>query len=214
MENHILSADDLLNLLPESFMKLSVHEQELSLSIYRKLATGQPVPKEVLAIDTTLSIKEIEDILGKWPGVFYDNDQIIGYWGLAILKMTHTIKLENQDVYGWCAWDTLFIPQLLEKPATIISKDPVTKAKISFQIDKNGNLINDDTQTMVSMLIPDEEQIMEDVVTNFCHYIFFFINKNSGKKWVNEHEGTFLISLQHAIELSQMKNKLQYGNKF
>lgn len=213
MKNQIISANDLLNLLPESFMKLSDQEQKLSLAIYRNLATGKPVSNSTLASNVSLTTKEVDSILEKWPGVFYDDDKIIGYWGLAISKMAHTIKLQEQILYGWCAWDTLFIPQLLDKPATIISKDPVTNEKIIIQIDQHGNLIDEDAEVMVSMLIPDEEQIMENIVTSFCHYIHFFENKNNGNKWVNEHEGTFLISLQQAIELSQTKNELQYGNK-
>lgn len=213
MENNLISATDLLNLLPESFVKLTDSERELSLTIYRKLAMCQPVSKEELESETSLSISEVNDILDKWPGVFYDDDKIIGYWGLAINKMAHKIKLEDYDLYGWCAWDTLFLPQLLDKPATILSNDPVSKEKIDIHIDRNGNLIDESSEIMVSMLLPDEEQIMENIVTSFCHYIYFFENEINGNKWIKENEGTFLISLQQAIELSKTKNKLQYGSK-
>ena len=56
--------------------------------------------------------------------------------------------------------------------------------------------------------------MMEDIVASFCHYIHFFKNEKNGIQWINQHEKTFLISLDQAIELSQAKNKLQYENEF
>ena len=206
------SATDLLNLLlPEAFTSLTKDKQKLSLAIYRNLEKGKPVSLEDLVSTTTLNEETIRDILKEWPGVYYnDNQEIIGYWGLAIQEMPHKIELSDTTLYGWCAWDTLFIPELLRKDATIRSTDHFTKEEVVIEIDRNGNLVSGSDDIYVSMIAVDEEDILDDVVTTFCHFIYFFNNKSSGEAWVSKQEGTFLISLQEAIELSQAKNRLQY----
>jgi alkylmercury lyase len=97
--------------LPDVFMKLTKKEQELSLAIYRGLGTGSPISREELAQVTSLSIKEVNEILNRWTGIYYDNERrIIGYWGLSTQEMPHEIRLQGTTIWGWCAWDTLFIP--------------------------------------------------------------------------------------------------------
>ena len=214
IQNKKISVDELLGLLPESFTSLTNQEQELSLAIYRNLGRGMPVSQEKLSASTTLSTGEIDVILKKWPGVFYEGGSIVGYWGLAIGEMPHQIQFEDRKLYGWCAWDTLFIPQILGEAATIFSRDQESKEQIVIRLDQNGDLIEAESEIMVSMLIPDEERMMEDLVSSFCHYIHFYKKEKNGIQWIDQHEKTFLISLDQAIELSQAKNQLQYQNEF
>jgi alkylmercury lyase len=205
------SATDLLNNLPEIFTSLTKDKQELSLSIYRNLEKGKPVSLEDLISTTTLSEEMISDTLNEWPGLYYnENQEIIGYWGLAIQKMPHMMEFSDKTLYGWCAWDSLFIPELLRKNATIRSTDYFTKEEIVIKIDRNGNLLSGSDEIYISMLSVDEEDIRDDVVTTFCHFIYFFKSKSFGEAWVSKHKGTFLISLKEAVELSQTKNRLQY----
>ncbi len=207
------SAKDLLKSLPDSFTKLSEEEQELSLAIYHGLEKGNPLKIEDLVSATTLDKFTVKAIIKKWPAIFYDSNQhIIGYWGLAIQEMGHKIELNDKTLYGWCAWDTLFIPQLIEKDAVIRSTDHLTKEEVVIEIDRNGNLLAGDDDIYISMLTVDEKSIQEDVVTTFCHFVHFFKSKSSGVDWISKHDGTFLITLNEAIELSKIKNSLQYRN--
>ena len=155
IQNQNISVDELLGLLPESFTNLAKQEQELSLAIYRRLGHGMPVSQEKLAASTSLSNGEIATILKKWPGVFYEEGRIVGYWGLTIREMAHQIQFEDRKLYGWCAWDTLFIPQILGEAATVFSKDQVSKEQIKIRLDQNGNLVEAESEIKVSMLIPD-----------------------------------------------------------
>ena len=214
METNIqnqFSSKDFLKLLPEALISLTRKKQELSLAIYKGLEKGKAVSIDDLKSTTTLSRDVINDFLSEWPGIFYDDaKRIIGYWGLAIQEMLHKIELKDKTLYGWCAWDTLFIPQLIDKDAIIRSIDNTTKEEIVIEIDRQGNLISGNDDIVVSMLTVDEEKFKENVVTSFCHFIYFFKNKTSGEVWVSKHDGTFLITLKEAIELSQTKNRLQY----
>lgn len=207
------SATDFLRQLPEAFTKLNRDQRELSLSLYRYLAKGLPVGVDDLVATTSLEEVRVKEILNDWPGIYYNDDhKITGYWGLAIIEMGHKIEFENKTLFGWCAWDTLFLPQLLGKDAVIRSSDQSTNEEVVIEVDGNGNLASDGTDIYVSLLEVDEESIKEEVISSFCHFIYFFKSRSSGETWVSQHNGTFLITLEEALELSQTKNRLQYDD--
>lgn len=167
------SATELLKLLPESFTNLPLEEQELSLAIYNGLATGKPVNIEDLVNNASLNRDVVSEIIGRWPGIFYNDDmEIVSYWGLAIPEMIHKIQLKDLTLYGWCAWDTLFIPQLIAQKATIRSTCMTTKEEIVIELDKHGNLVSTKDDIVVSMLTIDEENLHDDVIATFCHFIY------------------------------------------
>lgn len=208
-EEHL---NNLLNLLPDQFMNLPENNRGLALEIYRRLGEGHPVKLEDLIADKEISLKEAKEFLDSSGGAFYnDAGDIVGFWGLAVQKMAHKIIIDQRTVYGWCAWDALFIPQLLGEAATIESLSP-TKEIIKLKLSAQGDVLEGSEDIMVSFLEPDAGKMMENVVANFCHYIFLFKDKSSGEEWVKEHEGTFLLPLQDVINLSKEKNQRQFGN--
>ena len=204
--------NDLLNLLPDQFINLPENKRGLALELYRQLGKGHPVNLEDLLVDKEISVEEAKEFLDSSGGVFYNDDgNIVGFWGIALPKMAHKIITDKQILYGWCAWDALFIPQLLGKTATIESLSP-TKEVIKLKLSEQGDVLEGSEDVMVSFLEPDAGKMMENVVANFCHYIFLFKDKSSGEEWVKEHEGTFLLPLQDVISLSKEKNFRQFGN--
>ena len=204
--------NDLLNLLPDQFINLPENKKELALEIYRRLGKGQPVSLDDLLADKEISLEEAKEFLDSSGGVFYNDDgDIVGFWGIAVQKMAHKIITDQQTIYGWCAWDALFIPQLLGEAATIESLSP-TKEIIKLKLSEQGDVLEGSENIMVSFIEPDAGKMMENVVANFCHYIFLFKDKSSGEQWVKEHEGTYLLPLQDVINLSKEKNLRQFGN--
>src|SRR5260370_10040737 len=110
------------------FPALNLFEQRLSLELYRLLSGGQPVMRAALAERLRVAIETIDRILDRWPGVFSDSERrIIGYWGLSIAAAytsPHRLTIDGQRLSAWCAWDTLFLPSLLGKPAEVESRSP------------------------------------------------------------------------------------------
>ncbi len=108
--------DQLLKVLPKVFTQLTPLEQQISIGIYQQLAKGIPVDHHELAGILGLSSGDVEGIIDEWTGIYRDEQQrIIGYWGLALNDMPNRMIIDNRTLYAWCAWDSLFIPPLLEK---------------------------------------------------------------------------------------------------
>ncbi len=100
-----------LDAFPTTFMTLSRDEQQVSLAIYRLLATGEPVPPEAIAVEAGVAVKRVGELLDQWMGVYRDAEgRVVGYWGLALSETNHGLEVAGRTLYAWCAWDALFIP--------------------------------------------------------------------------------------------------------
>ncbi len=200
-----------LDAFPDTFLKLSRDEQQVSLAIYRLLATGEPAPPDAIAAEAGVAVERVGDLLDQWIGVYRDAEgRVVGYWGLTPSEMNHRLEVAGRTVYAWCAWDTLFIPALLDKTAAVTSKSPVTGEAIHLTVSPEGASSAEGTDVYVSFLEPDEEKLAEDVIGSFCHYVFFFASLEEGQQWTAAHPGTYLLPLDQAFELGRRKNARQY----
>ncbi|MCU1260551.1 MAG: Organomercurial lyase [Bryobacterales bacterium] len=121
------------------FPTLDFFEQRLSLQLYRFLAEGQPVPPALLAERLSVPVELVSQVLNGWPGVFSDSQQrVVGYWGLSIpaaYESRHRLTIDGRRLSAWCAWDTLFLPQLLGQRAEVESASPTPGATIGLNSD-------------------------------------------------------------------------------
>jgi len=98
-------------------------EQRLGLAIYRQLAQGEPVSRSELAEALEAPTDMVDELLGhrNLESLTYLDDQgrIIGFGGLAVREMAHRFKVDGRTLYTWCAWDSLFIPGIIDLEAEV-----------------------------------------------------------------------------------------------
>ena len=197
----------LATLLPQ----MSPSEQRLSINLYRTLMAGKPVSKSRLARTSEITAGEVGGILDTWPGVHFDaDDRIIGYWGLSLTPTPHEICPTDEVLYAWCAWDTLFLPEVLGAPASVRSNCPVTSTPIRMFVSATGVEDLDPPTAVVSFVLPPESEINADIVNSFCHYVHFFADEQVATKWARQHDGAFIVSVDDAFQAAQAKNRWQY----
>src|SRR5919106_1861632 len=146
-------------------------QQRIALSVHRELAECSPVPAAAVAARAHVSVERVQELLGSWPGVFLDGDQrVVGFWGLTIHKLspTHRLNLDGRELFAWCAWDTLFLPGILDATATVESTCPTTGETISLVVSPAGVLETSHAGAVVSFLTPDHA-FDADVIQGFCH---------------------------------------------
>ncbi len=203
--------DRLANEVAGWFPKLTKEEQQISLQLYRLLAQGSPVAPEQLAVRLALPPEQVRQTLQRWPGVFYDErDRVVGYWGLALPEMSHRFTVSGKTLYTWCAWDSLFLPELIGETAHVESTCPVTGNVIRLVVSPTAIIETDPAGAVMSFLTPDAARVQEDVITHFCHFVHFFHSAEAGQEWISEHGGTFLLSMPDAFTLARRKNAIRY----
>lgn len=211
MESTRLDLGSLLKVFPREFLDLTLEQQKTSLQLYRLLAEGRPVSHDRLARALDLPIQRVETTLRQWPGVYEDDaGSIVGYWGLALSETDHRFEVGGQRLYTWCAWDSLWIPELLQTTARVESTCPATGSKIRLTVTPQGIEQLDQAQAVMSFVAPDSSKVRENPILHFCHYVYFFSSLEIGERWLTEHPGTFLLSMEEAFELGRKKNTVQY----
>ncbi len=203
--------EEISNYFVQVFPEFNKEERRLSLALYRLLSLGKPVTMEALQQATALPANAITQTLQTWPGVFFDNDdRVVAFWGLTLEKTRHRMIIDGHTLYTWCAWDTLFIPPLLQSSARVTSSCPVTGNEIELTVSPAGATAIGNDAVYVSFLTPDIDQLKKDVITCFCHFVYFFDNPKVAEQWIAEHAGTFLLSLNDAFLVGKQVNDTRY----
>ena len=149
----------------------------------------------------------MKEFLSNWRDFFYEEEKIIGFGGFTPRPFgSHLLKFEGRTEYAWCAWDTLFIPEIIGKTVEVESVDPETGAAVRMTVGPEEVKNVSPGATVMSIVEPTED-MTSDVVAKFCHYVHFFASAESGEKWVAKNPGTLLISLKDAFDLAKRRNR-------
>lgn len=205
-------SDSLLAVLP----RFNPDEQRLGLTLYRLLAEGGPVLPGRVVEAAGIHESEVTAMLAgdtMRPFVHQDQRGIIGFGGLSVVPMHHRLEVAGRTLYAWCAWDTLFIPEMIGETVRVESPDPETRTPIRLEVGPTTITSLTHANAVVSLLLPDgfRDEALK-TIRQFCHYVFFFESPASGAAWSARHPGTFLLSVERAFELGRRKNAAQYGD--
>jgi alkylmercury lyase len=183
----------------------------VALATYRLLAAGRPVEVAQISARTGMGGSRVEALLGSWPGVFRDDaGRIVGFWGLSIQDIgPHRMHLDGAQLSAWCAWDTLFMPELLARPVDVRSRSPLDDDPVALRVGPERVEHHSPSALVVSML-PARES--EDSIRTFCHQIHFFASEAEGERWIAARDGVFLMPLADAFELGRRVNHARFGS--
>ena len=202
---------ELAQKVADAFPNLSATDQRIAVGLYRLLAEGESVSPDRVAQHLGLSIELAREALDSWPAIYVDDEKgVIGFWGLALQEMPHRFKVNGRQLYTWCAWDSLFIPELLGKTAEVESTCPISGETISVTVSPTGVENFSPDSAVVSFLSPTTSFDM-NIIASFCHYVLLFSSEASGNKWIANHKDMFLLTLDEAHEIGRLTNKAIFG---
>jgi alkylmercury lyase len=186
--------------------------QHAALTLLRMLAHGAPVDVRRLSEALALPTAYVDETLDRSPGVLRDDHRrVIGFMGLSIIQISnHRIHIHGRALSAWCAWDTLFLPELLGETASVTSSCPRTGRGISLTVTPDGPADVAPPETEISLLVP-ETQFDANVIHSFCHFVHFFVSPAAAASWTAEHPGTFPLSIDEAYRLGKLTNRATFG---
>lgn len=206
-----LRLDDQVEVLRPVFPRLNASEQNVSLQIYRLLVQGRPLERKYIADRLQMPLESINKILNRWWGIHYDQqDRIVAYWGLSLQPTQHRFEVAGRTMYTWCAWDTLFLPEILMVSPQVESFCATTQSRIRLRLAQNRIEKVEPDNVMISFMAPDATRVKENLVNHFCCLVHFFKSEDAGRLWTERHPGTFLLPLEQAHTLGRKINAIQY----
>jgi len=194
----------------ELFPDIDPLSQRVLLGLYRLVAQGTPVTIDKLG--TTLSINNgaVASILKSVEPSRLQFDEaggIVAFTGLSQAPTNHRFVFGDRELYTWCAFDTLFLPQLLGGEARVSSTCPITKVKIQLAVTEAGPRFVEPSHAVMSFVMPDAKTRCGDLRGAFCNHVNFLASPEAGNTWAKRNAGTAIVSLDDAFDLGRARNE-------
>ncbi len=206
-----MSRDAAARTVETLFAPLSPREQRLALTLFRLLGAGAPVAPQALAAAAGWTQAACEGWLARVDGVQRDAaGPVYGFRGLSLHETTHRLDTGQATLFGWCAWDTLFLPQLIGCAVSVRSRCPESGAPVCLQVAPDG-VRRAPEALRVSFVDPAASALHADLRGAFCGHIHMFATLAAGRRWAARHPRTRLLDLRAAEALARHHNRVHYG---
>jgi alkylmercury lyase len=191
----------------------------LLVRLMRELTQGRPVPKERverIVADIGIDRDDAYRFLGEVAERDADGN-VFGATGLSLNDTPHRFYVNGTRMGAWCAADTLFLPTVLDRTASVASKSPVSGEMVRLTVSPRGVEEVDPAGAVVSMVIVDPDAAdMSSVAAiwgTFCHHIFFFASREEAEQWAVGRDNIEILSVEEAYESVRLVSSrfLAYG---
>jgi alkylmercury lyase len=197
--------------LATTMPQMDEQHQRLALSLYRLLAEGEPVPRERLAQRAGTSLEDVGTLLDEQPDVHLDDrGQVVGFWGMALAGTSHRMLVDRHAIRAWCAWDTLFLPELIGQTVMVESPCPETGESVRLTVGPAGVESVSPAGAVLSFLRPDGA-LAADTIVGFCRLVHFFVSEDAAARWTARHPKTFVLSIEDGFEIGRQVNRARFG---
>jgi alkylmercury lyase len=215
-QDHYDHRDDFRNYLREgNFLAGASHLIPLTLALYRLLGDGLPVHRIVLAEWLSLSPAQVDSQLNDIPSSTIEFDvtgAITAFGGLSLTPANHRFKAGNRELYTWCVFDALFLPEILGKPATVSTLCPATGETIEIEMTSRTIVSSRPPEPVMSIIAPDSAACCENLRGAFCNHVNLFIDDCAFRDWATDRPDVAFVSLEEAHELALQRNRYRYGD--
>ena len=192
----------------------------LWLPLMKLLALGDPVDVADLAAATGRPEEETRAALEAMADTEYDGSGRIVGQGLTQRPTQHRFEVDGEQLYTWCALDTLIFPTLLGAPARIESAYKSTGTPVRVRVDSSGVTSVEPATAVVSLVNPED---MSSVRSSFCNQVHFFASPEEAGPWLENHPEGTIVPVQEAYRLAStmaekmlaettMQNREKQGN--
>jgi len=192
--------------------------------LHRELLQGRPVDPERVGVLADLDQATVSEVVRRWAR--QDDDGLIcAFFGLTLEQTKHRMIVGGRGVYAWCAWDTLFLPELLGERVAIESSCPVTGSAVWLIVSPEGIESVDPSKTLVSFVTPPDlccdiegreselETLKERTLSEFCAFVHFISTPEAGRQWAEGRAHTHLLTVEEAFEVGRRTNHALFGGE-
>ncbi|MFW5910629.1 MAG: organomercurial lyase, partial [Thiohalospira sp.] len=179
-------------------------DRDLVPVLFARLGRGQPVPVGELAEAVAWPEARVRDCLASWWGIRFDESgRIGGFWGLDTAPTQHRLELEGRTLYAWCAWDTLFLPDLLGEPALVESRCPLANRPVRLEVAPEGVAWAKPGDCRLGLVPPEPRAVQAGVQEAFCCGVRFLSDSETAGRWQMKHPDGYVLTPDQGHRLGQ-----------
>lgn len=188
--------------------------QRLSVTLYRLLATGKPARRHDLAAAMAMTTDEVAALLSAIPPSaidFDDSGAVSAFIGLNLAPTRHEFWVDGMTLYTWCAFDALFLPRILARPAHIRTSCPATKNVVEVLMGRRRLIAVDPPDAVMSIVAPERKSYTRDLRGAFCCHVNFFTSSDVFEEWASGRRDVACIDIAEAERLAALRNAARLG---
>ena len=171
----------------------------LLVPLLRLLLDGEPVRVTDLARVAGRSEEATRTALAATPETEYDEvGRIVGQ-GLTLRPTRHRFTVDGEELYTWCALDTLMFPVVIEKAATIESTSPTGGGTVRVIATSTGVTAVEPVSAVVSVVNPKD---MTSIRSSFCNHVHYFTSPEDAQPWLEAHPEGEVLTVADAYRLA------------
>jgi alkylmercury lyase len=129
--------------------------------MWQEVAKGKPVTRQRIdeIVDGLKILSAEAEVFLRKMAERNENDDIIGILGLSQdITWAHRLDVNGVSLRTWCAWDQLFLAQVLHQTVRGRSTSPVSREQIDITISPYGVIECNPKTTVVSIITLDPDR--------------------------------------------------------
>lgn len=130
---------------------------------------------EIMAVSEEEALR-----LAQNKGELNTQGELVALLGFSVVPTNHTLLIENNKFYTWCAADTLIFPAILGINVIIYSTDPINSERIRIEVKKEFLTDISPPTAMISWV---DEVDQDDIRCSMCNRVHFFVSEETAAKW-------------------------------
>ena len=171
----------------------------LLVPLVRLLAAGEPVAVTDLAQAAGRNEEAIRTALAATPETEYDDQGRIVGQGLTLRPTRHRFTVDGEELYTWCALDTLIFPVVIDRTATIESTSPTSGGTVRVSATPAGVTAVEPATAVVSLVNPED---LSSIRSSFCNQVHYFTSAEDAQPWLETHPGGEVLPVADAYRLA------------
>jgi alkylmercury lyase len=178
--------------------------------VLRSIAQGKPISVEEFADFNGMTLKEAKVLYRQMRMSGADFDEAGRLIGNALtLRPTRNVMMMNdRTLYAWCALDTLFLPGLVDKTASVHSMSPVSGEPIQLTVSPDGVESYRPAEAVLSVVVPGVSSACEPgrpggAEGDVCSVMHFFAHRGDAAEYLGEGRDVAVLTVEQASELAQ-----------
>ena len=187
--------------------------QRLSVELFRLLGRGVPVTREQLGIACGLPTGRIDELQLEFPPTnfgFDEDGQVIAFGGLNLVPTHHRFDTEDAGLYTWCVFDALFLPEILGKPATLVTRCPGSGVELTVELAPGKVRSAPPSGCVMSIVAPDSDACCVNLRRAFCDHVNLFKDERTFTTWSQVRQYAAYVTLPEAQIFARQRNAMRY----
>ena len=187
--------------------------QKLSVTLYRLLGRGAPVTRAQLALACGFTQERVEQLMAEFMPTTValgESGAVIAFGGLSIVPTAHRFVTEDAELYTWCVFDALFLPEILGKTAILVTHCLTSGVELTVALAPGELRAPSSSASVMSIVTPDYKACCDDLRKAFCDRVNLFRDEQAFKTWSQDRRDVGHVPLQEAQLFARQRNALRY----